>query len=184
MATVYISYYDSINEQKAKSLMAVCADVIAHQNPDRLYFLFSSTGGSVDAGIALFNYLRALPVALTMHNTGSVDSIANVVYLAADERFANPNSSFLLHGIKWGFAQGANLDWAALQETISRFRADEARMSGIISSRTTIRQDELTTLYREGNSVGLEFAVAKGLTQAVREAKVPDGAPLVSCNFA
>ena len=60
--TLYISYYDAINDQKTRALMALCANVIAQQSPDRLYFLFSSTGGSVDAGIALFNYLRALPV--------------------------------------------------------------------------------------------------------------------------
>jgi ATP-dependent protease ClpP protease subunit len=62
--TVYISYYDVINDQKTKAVMAVCANVIAQQNPDRLYFLFSSTGGSVDAGVALFNFLRALPMPL------------------------------------------------------------------------------------------------------------------------
>ena len=39
--TVYISYYDVINDQKAKALMALCANVIAQQSPDRLYFLFS-----------------------------------------------------------------------------------------------------------------------------------------------
>ena len=181
--TVYISYYDAIDAQKTKALMAVCANVIAQQNPERLYFLFSSTGGSVDAGIALFNFLRALPMPLVMHNTGSVDSIGNVVFLAADERFANPNSSFLLHGINWGFAQGANLSWAALQETVSRFRADEGRMSGIITARTTILADELTQLYRQGDSVGLDFAKAKGLVQDIKEAKVPPGAPFISCNF-
>jgi ATP-dependent Clp protease protease subunit len=182
--TVYISYYDVINEQKTKSLMALCADIIAQYNPGRLYFLFSSTGGSVDAGVAMYNYLRALPVPLVMHNTGSVDSIANVIFLAADERYANPNSSFLLHGISWGFAQGANLTWAALQETVSRFKADEARMSGIITARTTILADELTVLYRQGDSVGLTYARDKGLVRDIVEAKVPAGAPFIACNFA
>ena len=181
--TVYVSYYDVINDQKTKALMALCANLIAQHNPERVYFLFSSTGGSVDAGVALFNYLRALAVPLVMHNTGSIDSIANVVFLAADERCANPNASFLLHGITWGFPQGANLSWAALQETVGRFRADEARMSGIITARTTIPLEELNLFYRQGDSVGLPFAKEKGLVRDIREAKVPAGAPLISCNF-
>ena len=181
--TVYINFYDSINEQKVKALMALIADVIAKQNPKKIYFLFSSTGGSVDAGIALYNYLRTLPVHIVMHNIGSVDSIANVIFLAADERYANPNSSFLLHGISWGFAQGANLSWVALQETVSRFKADEARMSGIITTRTSIITEELLDLYRQGDSVGLKFAKDKGLIHDVREAKVPPGTPLISCNL-
>ena len=181
--TVYVSYYDVISDQKTRSLMALCANIIAQHSPGQLYFLFSSTGGSVDAGVALFNYLRALPVPLVMHNTGSVDSIANVVFLAADERYANPNSSFLLHGITWGFGQGANLTWAALQETVSRFKADEDRMSGIITARTAILADELTRLYRQGDSVGLTFAKEKGLVLDIREAKVPAGAQFIACNF-
>ena len=96
-STTYISYFDVINEAKAKAFMAACADAVAQTRPSRLYFLFSSSGGSVDAGIALYNYLRALPVPIVMHNTGSIDSIANVVFLAADERYANPHSIFLLH---------------------------------------------------------------------------------------
>ena len=181
--TVYISYYDAINDQKAKSLMALCANIIAQHNPGQIYFLFSSTGGSVDAGVALYNYLRSLPVPLVMHNTGSVDSIANVVFLAANERYANPHASFLLHGINWGFGQGANLSRAALQEVISCFKADEARMSGIITARTTISADELTKLYRQGDSVRLTFAKEKGLVHDIREAKVPSGAPFIACNF-
>ena len=182
--TTYITYYDAINEQKAKALMALCADVIATQKPDRLYFLFSSPGGSVSAGVTLFNYLRSLPVPIVMHNTGSVDSIAAVVFLAADERYANPHASFLLHGVKWGFPQGANLDWPALQETVNSFKGDEARISGIITGRTQMSAEELERLYRQGDLVGPALAKEKGLIRDVLEAKVPSGTSLISCNFA
>ena len=181
--TVYINYFDTINESKVKAFMALCASIIGQHNPSKLYILFSSNGGSVDAGIVLFNYLRALPVPLIMHNTGSIDSIANVVFLAADERFANPNATFLLHGINWNFSQGSSLSLTALQETLSRFKADEDRMSGIITNRTSIQREELSNLYQQGNSVGLPYAKEKGLIQDIREAKVEPGSPLISCNF-
>lgn len=118
-----------------------------------------------------------------MHNTGSIDSIANVVCLAADERFANRHSSFLLHGIEWGFVHGASLTWAELHETMSRFGAAEERMSGIISARTTLEIAEMSDLYRQGSSLGPSAATPKGICHEVREAVVPAGAPLVSCNF-
>jgi len=180
----YLAYYDQINDSKARSLMAACAEVLASTQPDRLYFLFSSLGGSVDAGVALFNFLRALPVPVTMHNTGSVDSIANVVFLAADERFANSHSTFLLHGVQWGFGQGAQLSRAQLQETMSRFSADEARMAGIITDRTSITSQELESLLLQGESKDLAFALSKGLIHGVKEAKIPVGAPFFALNFA
>jgi len=77
-------------------------DLLRHRRqpkPDVLYFLFSSNGGSVNAGIALYNFLRALPVEIIMHNTGSIDSIATVIFLAADKRYAALHSTFLFHGV-------------------------------------------------------------------------------------
>ena len=182
-AVTYLSYYDVINEAKARALMAACAEAISTTKPERLYFLLSSTGGSVDAGVALYNYLRALPVPVTMHNTGSIDSIANVVFLAADERYANPHSTFLLHGIHWGFAQGAQLSWSQLQETVGRFKADEARMANIIRDRTSITPEELVSLFRQGETKDLSFATSKGLIKDIREVKVPAGAPFFALNF-
>ena len=80
--TVYVNYFGGIDDAKVKSLMAICADIIAKQKPKRIYFLFSSQGGGVNAGITLHNFLTALPVEIVMHNVGSVESIANVIFLA------------------------------------------------------------------------------------------------------
>ena len=182
--TTYLSYYDVINEQKTRALMEACAQAIAQTSRSQLYFLFSSTGGSVDAGIALYNYLRALPVPLVMHNTGSIDSIANVVVLAADTRYATPQSSFLLHGITWTFGANATLTWNQLQETISSFQTSEARMSGIITERTALTKDELGALYRQGEAKDLAFAKSKSLIHDVRPAKIPQGATFVALNVA
>ena len=114
----YISYYDAISEPKARALMQACTQAIDQTKPSRLYFLFSSSGGSVDAGITLYNFLRALPIPVIMHNVGSIESIANVVFLAADERYATPHATFLLHGITWNFAQGTQLSQKGIIQDI------------------------------------------------------------------
>ena len=183
MATAYISYYDVINEQKVRGLMQACAEVLAQHKPTQLYFLFSSQGGSVDAGVSLFNFLRALPIPIVMHNTGSINSIANTIFLAADERYANANSSFLFHGITWSFGQGAQLSWTQLQETVSNFKGEETKLFSIISQRTKLSLEELKALFHQGEAKDTAFALDKGIIQAVKEAKVPVGAPFFSLNF-
>jgi hypothetical protein len=70
VSTIYVNYFDSINASKIKALMAICSDIVAKNKPDVIYFLFSSVGGEVNAGIALYNFLRALPVEIVMHNCG------------------------------------------------------------------------------------------------------------------
>jgi len=183
MTTAYISYYDAINEQKTRGVMQACGQIIAQTKATELYFLFSSIGGSVDAGVALYNFLRALPVPLVMHNTGSIDSIANVVFLAADERYANSNSTFLFHGIQWGFAQGAQLSWTQLQETVSRFRGDEAKIIDIISQRTNITGEDLKALFHQGEVRDTAFAKDKNIIREVKEAKIPANAPFFALNI-
>jgi len=179
----YLSYYDAINEQKARALMQACAQAIEQTKPSQLYFLFSSSGGSVDAGIALYNFLRALPIPLVMHNTGSIDSIANAVFLAADERYATPHASFLLHGLTWGFAQGAQLTWSQLQETVSAFKGSEARFTGIMRERTSLTEGELTALLHQGETKDLAFAKEKGIIREIRPAHVAPGTPFFALNF-
>jgi len=181
--TVYISYYGPINASTAKAVMDTCSNVVAQAGPSRLYFLFSSIGGSVDAGMALYGFLRGLPVPLVMHNTGSVDSVANVVFLAADERYASPHSMFLLHGVTWGFVQGAQLTWTQMRETVSRFRADEERMCSVITSRTAIGRDDLTALFHQGQTKDLAFAKEKGLIQEIVEPKIQSGHTLITLSF-
>lgn len=182
-AVTYLSYYDTINEQKARAFMEACARAVVQTKPSQLYFLFSSSGGSVDAGIAIYNFLRALPIPIVMHNTGSIDSIANVVFLAADERYAAPHASFLLHGLKWGFPQGAQLSWSQLQETVSAFKASESRYVGIMKERTSLTEDELTSLLHQGETKDLVFAKQKGIIREIRQAHVAPGATFLALNF-
>jgi ATP-dependent Clp protease protease subunit len=78
--TIYINFYDEINPAKVKVFMAVCAEIIEKFRPSALYLCLSSPGGHVASGITLHNFLKALPVKVITHNTGSVDSIATMIF--------------------------------------------------------------------------------------------------------
>src|SRR5690348_17147943 len=86
----YLNFCNEINEKTVNALMGACAQVVAQKLATGVYVLFSSVGGSVEHGITLYNYLQALPLKLVMHNIGSVQSVANVIFHAADERYAVP----------------------------------------------------------------------------------------------
>jgi ATP-dependent protease ClpP protease subunit len=140
MPTSYINFTGQINEAIANKFMAACAQVVASDNPDCLHFLFSSPGGDVNSGVAIYNFLRALPVArLVMHNTGAIDSIANVIFHAAQERFAAPYSTFHFHGVALNL-NGTNpaLRLSQIKELESQLVALEAKISGILASRCNL----------------------------------------------
>ena len=115
-----------------------------------------------------------------MHNVGSIDSIANVVFLAGKTRYATPTSVFLLHGISWTFQQGAAFTYSQMQETISRFDAAEQLSARIIGERSKLTAQEVRELFRQGQSKEPQFALDKGLIHAIREVAIPEGVPLHS----
>lgn len=178
--TVFLTFYDNINLESANRFMDFCAKVIQQHKPQKLYFLFSSPGGAVDSGVTLYNYLRGLPQEIIMHNVGSIDSTANVTFLAGKVRYATTTSTFLLHGIIWNFFQAASLTYSQMQETINRFNAAEQLTAQIIGEQTKLTTEEVRDLFRQGEAKEPTFALEKGLIHEIRDVNIPDGAPLYS----
>lgn len=177
----YISFADVIDDKRAKGLMQVCAEF--SRDADILYLMLSSPGGSVDLGITLYNYLRALPCFVVTHNIGSVESIANVVFLAGELRLAAPHSRFLLHGIFWQPPAGATLIPSQMAEAGTRFRDDETRIKEILLSRTGMKADQVDGFFRFGESKTAQFAKEVGIISDVSDPKIRRGSQFFSCNF-
>ncbi|MFP8445449.1 ATP-dependent Clp protease proteolytic subunit [Citrobacter braakii] len=118
-----------VNVQSVTNLMDVCLKAISNpaQPATELRIYISSKGGDTVAGFTAYNFLKSLGVKVTTHNLSNVESIANVIFMAGSERYANPLSRFLLHPLHWGFA-APNADhlrlkeWAAcLDDDLQRF---------------------------------------------------------------
>lgn len=178
--TVFFSFHDNIMLDTANRFMDFCARAIQHYKPKKLYFLFSSNGGAVDSGCVLYNYLRGLPQEIIMHNIGSINSIANAVFLGGDVRYATSTSMFLLHGITWNIPQPINLTYSQMQEYVSNFDASEEQSARIIGDRTKLTSTEVRDLFRQGQSKNPSFALEKELIHEIRDVSIPDGAPLHS----
>jgi ATP-dependent protease ClpP protease subunit len=179
----YINFFGSINQQSVQKVMSVCTELVAKEKPEVLYFLFSSPGGHVDSGITLYHFLRALPVKIVMHNTGAIDSVATVIFHAADERIAAKSSTFLFHGVIWGFGAGANINRPQLEEIRSNLIEAENKIAQILSERCTLKEEEVRRLFAQGETKDIAFALEKGIIQLVGEPKIPTDAPFLTLNF-
>jgi ATP-dependent protease ClpP protease subunit len=182
---VYINFAGQINEAVAMKFMTAVTEVIKLDGPDCLYFLFSSPGGDVNAGVAIYNFLRALPVPrIVMHNTATIDSVANVIFHAADERFAAPHSTFHFHGVGLNL-NGTNpsLNHSQIRELQSQVAALETKIANILSSRCQLTLAELQNLFLHGQSVDTAFALEKGVIQAVNQPIIPANTKFYSLNF-
>lgn len=181
--TVYINYFDKIDTERVKVIMALVSSIIAKEKPDVLYFLFASNGGSVDAGVALYNFLESLPLKIVMHNIGSIDSIANVVFSAGKERYAVPHATFLFHGVTVTLNSQTTISLPQLNEIRDRIHKNHSTIAGIICSKTAIEEKEIKRLFSEGETKDVKFALEKGIIDKVKPAKIPQGALFISINI-
>ncbi len=69
----------------------------------------NSNGGETDAGISVYQYLKALPISVTTHNIGTAQSAATIIYCSGSQRYALEHSFFMLHGNATTYNGGMSL---------------------------------------------------------------------------
>jgi len=173
--TVYINFFDSIDPVKVNKFIHFTTEVIRQHNPTELYFFISSNGGDVDSGFVLYNFLVSLQgkLNISMHNTGTIDSIANVIFVAGQNRFAAPNASFLFHGVSMNMQGGVSR--TALKEALSRLEGMENRIATTVSKHSQLTEAELTSLFQQGEGKNVQYALDKKIIQEIKLPSVPAG---------
>jgi ATP-dependent Clp protease, protease subunit len=134
MSSHVIHFNGPINLATTERIRRQCLTALK-KKAEAIDLHFSSTGGATDHGFSLYHFLRSLPVPLTVHNMGNVDSIAVIIFLAGDKRYACPHSRFLLHALKWNFDAGS-ADHARMREFVSSLDNDLERYVDIFRERT------------------------------------------------
>lgn len=181
MTTSYISFSAEISVMTTEHLIAVLAQQ-ANDGVEHVYLLMSTPGGTVMNGLNLYNVMRSMPFKLTTHNVGNVDSIGNAVFLAGEERYACPHSTFMFHGVGYD-VQNTRLEQKNLQESLDGLLSDQGRIGNILVERSKLDSTETKDLFREARTKDAAFALDKGLIHDIRDVNIPKGAPIISLVF-
>lgn len=174
----YIASFGNIDATFTETLI----DTIANKLPDNtktIYYLFSTGGGTVSIGVAIYNLLRALPYKVVMHNIGSVDSIGNVIFAAGNERYATPNGTFLIHRVRSTMEKNDNLEDNLLREKLNITETEENKIIKIYLEHTKIPKMELLQYFESGELKNAQYAIEKGMIDEIREVKIPEGAEVI-----
>jgi ATP-dependent protease ClpP protease subunit len=180
--TVYVSFSAEINPNTTESLIAVVSNLI-NQRTQQIYLLLSTPGGSVIHGLNLYNFLRAVPCDLVMHNVGNVDSIGNAIFLAADTRYACPHSTFMFHGVGFDLPGKFRCEEKFLRERLNSILSDQNRVGQILQERTQITAKQTRALFLEAQTKDATFAVGSGIVHEIRDVQIPAGGPVISLVF-
>lgn len=181
--TVYIHFFDEINPNKVNKFIKFTTQAIENHDPTELYFFISSNGGDVDSGFVLYNFLISLKskLTVTMHNIGSIDSIANVIFVSAHKRFSAPNASFLLHGVTLEINDSCTR--TILKENLSRLEGMENRIAHTLSEHTKLTAKEITALFLQGEGEDVHFALKNEIIHQIKEPAIPPDAIYLAMTF-
>jgi ATP-dependent protease ClpP protease subunit len=180
--TFYVSFSAEIIPQTTEALIAATAQCV-QQGADEIYLMLSTPGGAVMNGMNLYNVLRAMPVKLSTHNVGNVDSIGNAIFLAGEDRYASPHSTFMFHGVGFDVPSGTRLEQKALREFLDGIAADQTRIGSVIEERTNLNAEQVADLFLEARTKDAAFAASCGIVQEVRDLHIPPGSPIVTLVF-
>jgi ATP-dependent protease ClpP protease subunit len=182
MSVHCVSFSAEINTNTAESLIATVA-TLTNQGATEIRLLLSTPGGSVMHGCTIYNTLRALPVKITTHNVGNVDSIGNVIFLAGVERTACPHSTFMFHGVGFDVNGHLRFEDKLLRERLHSIEADHKRIGDIIGKHTSLQSGDVVQLFTEARTKDAAWAKSVGIVDSVSEFQIPKGIPIHSLVF-
>jgi ATP-dependent protease ClpP protease subunit len=136
-----VNFMRDINAETIVGLQNICLQAV-REGVSELNIHISSGGGLNDYGFAAYNFIRSLPVPVTMHCIGNIESMAIVLFLAADTRKTVPDAKFKIHELLWGFPAG-NIDHSRLAEYVKSLDFDRERYTSIFDKRTQGAQQVL-----------------------------------------
>ena len=175
-----VNYFDNITDQSVQHVMRVLTNIVSQvKGLKEICFMFSSNGGSVSAGITLYYFLKALPLKITMHNIGHIDSIATVVFLSGEKRIAAKGSRFIFHGVKSFSGGPTSRSLSELKEIKDGLEKDQNRISKIYAEETDLDAKEVQEMFNVGESKEPHFAKSKGIISDVLDPSIPPGCQII-----
>lgn len=178
MATAYASFCRPLNLDTATMMLTQMRTLGFERKDDQplwdtVELSLACGGGSIMAGLALYNALRGMPFDLHTHNIASVDSAALLIFLAGSKRFATPISSFHFHEVAWSFAAKDDLPLTVISDAQRWLKLHQSIMAEAVSKVTSLDKDAVLDMMDRGATLNAEEAKRCGMVHEIRDIEFP-----------
>jgi ATP-dependent Clp protease protease subunit len=180
LAGAKIAYlgYCGLIDSAGVTRIAQAINAAVNQQYDSVHLCFSSIGGYVGDGMYLYHHIRSLPILLTIHNTGTIASIATTLFVAGEKRLCSPNAIFMIHPVAVG-TQTQALSSAPLVIALQAALADEERTDCILRERTKIPPEVLAARRQGDIYIAAKQALEYGLVHEIGDFSLPPGNQII-----
>ena len=175
MSLHIVHFIGPINHSAVCTIRNLCLQAL-QSGATEIALHLSTEGGNMTAGFALYFFLKSLPLPLTTHNIGSVESVGVVIFLAGSKRYACPGTRFLVHPLHWGFGNLVAADHSRVSEWRDCLDFDAERYARIFEEATQSageQPDIRINLFGNARIYDADQAVAAGIAHAAIQARLP-----------
>lgn len=176
---IYVTLAGPVDAQMVQRVFQGFALAIREQ-VETVHILIQSGGGNIGDGIAIYNYLRKLPLKLISYNGGTVASIAVLIFLAASERMASNTATFMIHKSHFTSATQTNVE--SLEGIAKMLRIDDARIEEILKEHIALPSKTWKLHERSDITITAREAVDYRLIKSIADFQVPPGNHLYNLN--
>ena len=195
MSAVVLNFFGSIDMPATTRLRnAICGfmnevvplqDGAVQKKYDTLFLLMCSEGGKLEDGFSLYNFLRLCPIKLVTVNMGHIASIANIPFLAGDERIACPNTYFHFHTFDWSITESHTMTRQQYIHYRQKLDIAHDNKMVILKDRTKLTDADVKALDFLAEPVihDAGFALENGIIHEIKMPDIPAGTPFFNVDY-
>jgi ATP-dependent Clp protease protease subunit len=172
MALHIVHFIGPINHNAVCTIRNLCLQAL-QSGASEIELHMSTEGGNMTAGFALYFFLKSLPLPLTTHNIGSIESVGVVIFLAGHKRYACPGTRFLVHPLHWGFGNLVAADHSRVSEWRDCLDFDAERYARIFEEATGAG-DIRANLTGNARIYDADQALEAGIIHQAIQARLPE----------
>ena len=146
-------------------LKSFLSDIETLSDMDEVSFYINSVGGNVDAGVSIFNKIRALKAETTTIVDGLAASAASVVAQAGDHRQVSIGSQTMVHCASAGLMGYYNRE--DLSQVDRMLESTDKRIADILADRTGRNSKEIMKMMKNTSWMTADEAVEEGFADEV-----------------
>lgn len=147
------------------TLKMITESALAQGKVDDWQVHIHSDGGDYAEGMAIHDFLTALPEPVTTINEGKCYSIASVILLAGDKRIGRPNCDTLIHN-PWGNAEG---DADKVLKYGERLREIETTLQSFYANATSTGEATIAKMMKQTTGMTAKQALELGFLTEIKD---------------
>lgn len=174
---IYATFAGDIEQQAVQRFFNAFA-TIKNNGVKKVNLLIQSGGGIISDGFAVYTFLKNLPIDISTYNCGFVGSIAIMIYLAGNKRYASNLSKFMIHKSTIQLINPMNIP--DIKNRSEATEKDDDNIEKILKSKITMPEDKWMEYHKSDLFIMPDEAIKFNLTHEISEFTPKQELPLIN----